>query len=94
MNRRWSFAGNWGGQQKVNNVHSQRQSLHLGLIPTGAVGFARSFYGPGTGGIFLDSTDCNGDEERFLDCEHSRSHDCSHFEDASVQCPFPGDTAC
>ena len=47
-----------------------------------------SHYGEGTGPILLDDVHCLGSESDLLVCEHNGigSHNCFHFEDASVEC--------
>ena len=38
--------------------------------------------------IWLDEMTCNGSEAKLIDCQHNGigSHDCSHNEDAGVNC--------
>ena len=45
-------------------------------------------YGPGTVDIFLDNVVCQGNELDLLMCSRSEigQNDCTHSEDASVQC--------
>ena len=45
-------------------------------------------YGQGQGPITLDEVDCRGDEGLLLNCSHLPigSHNCGHYEDASVYC--------
>ena len=59
----------------------------LGLPFAKEVRFA-AYYGEGGGRILLDEVNCKGDESHLLDCVHSRMnrHDCSHEEDAGVEC--------
>ncbi|XP_046696757.1 pancreatic secretory granule membrane major glycoprotein GP2-like isoform X2 [Silurus meridionalis] len=47
-----------------------------------------AFFGPGTGPIWLDNTDCTGNEHFLVDCRHSgfENHNCGHHEDAGVVC--------
>ena len=47
-----------------------------------------AYYGTGSGRILLDEVNCRGDESHILDCAHSgmNRHDCSHGEDAGVDC--------
>lgn len=43
---------------------------------------------PGVGPIFLDNVQCNGTEERLVDCKHSGLgvYKCTHLQDAGVSC--------
>lgn len=48
-------------------------------------------YGQGSGTIWMDEVDCQGGEASLLHCTHegwgpAYTADCSHSEDASVQC--------
>jgi len=58
----------------------------LGMTGGQAIGFSE--FGEGTGPILLDSVECNGDESSIDQCSHAgwETHDCSHYEDASVIC--------
>ena len=58
------------------------------------VGYQRgteAYFGRGTGDIWMDNLNCNGDEESILDCPYEGwgIHDCSHYEDAGVECEIP-----
>ena len=46
------------------------------------------YYGEGSGPILLDDVQCSGNETFIWECDHYgwNQHDCSHREDASVQC--------
>ena len=63
----------------------------LTSIFTGAGAFSRSFYGPGTGPVHVDSIHCTGSEESLLACTRKPFGDVStgcldHSNDASVLC--------
>ena len=45
-----------------------------------------SFFGAGSGPIFMDDISCLGTEARLVDCIHTTQHNCFHYEDASVIC--------
>ena len=64
-------------------------ALHFFSVPssTDATAVSLAFFGKGTGPILLDSVQCNGTEDRLIDCVHdSSTSDCLHTEDASVRC--------
>ena len=48
--------------------------------------------GPGTGLIFLDNVECQGDETNLDDCTHNGVgiHNCDHSRDAGVICSQQG----
>ena len=61
--------------------------LHLVHFHTDSTGLLTSSFGQGTGPIFLDNVACVGTENSLEDCTHDPSAtDCTHHEDAAVQC--------
>ena len=48
----------------------------------------RSYFGSGSGAIYLDSVVCNGSERTLQHCTANPIgiHDCDHSEDAGVRC--------
>ncbi|KAH3842061.1 hypothetical protein DPMN_115549 [Dreissena polymorpha] len=62
----------------------------LGLYQGSSYGQAYSgaHFGQGSGQIWLDTLECNGYESSISQCSHQSwgSHDCSHSEDAGVDC--------
>ena len=54
----------------------------------GATAYSYSYFGGGTGGIFLDNLYCFGSESRLVDCGHSGIgvHNCDHTDDAGARC--------
>ena len=58
---------------------------------TGAQALLFAAYGQGTGPILLDDVACTGTETRLIECQASpiTTHNCVHFEDASVRCQAP-----
>ena len=61
------------------------------LLCTGAQALSFAAYGQGTGPILLDDVACAGTEARLIECRASpiTTHNCVHFEDASVRCQPP-----
>ena len=60
------------------------------LLIIGAVHFSygSSYFGQGSGGIYLHNLACSGDELMLINCPNSGigAHSCSHSEDAGVVC--------
>ena len=65
--------------------------LFINTNAIGAQGVLFAAYGQGTGPIWLDNVQCSGTEARLVDCPANAigSHNCIHFEDASVRCQPP-----
>ena len=59
----------------------------------GGVAFTNSYYGEGSGPIWLDDVACHGDENQITYCgrNHFGHSNCRHSEDAGVKC---GTTMC
>ena len=59
----------------------------LSCIP-GATPYLYSFFGRGSGGIYLDRVSCSGNEQALINCSHRGIgvHSCTHSEDAGVMC--------
>ena len=52
-----------------------------------AVAYTDLRFGSGTGSIFVDNTDCVGDEPRLINCRYdTHTADCTHAEDAGLRC--------
>ena len=51
------------------------------------------FFGQGTGRIFMDELNCNGNETSIMDCPYNSwgRHNCYHTQDAGVECSSNGD---
>lgn len=58
----------------------------IDLLKTGARSSLQFDFG--TGPIYFDNVNCNGDEEFLFNCtaEQIGTHNCNHFEDAGVVC--------
>ncbi|MCY4388890.1 MAG: leucine-rich repeat domain-containing protein [Desulfurellaceae bacterium] len=78
-------AGQWG------TVCDDRFTNDTAGVACRQLGYTSgTFYqaGGGSGPIWLDSVECEGDEARLADCDHDGwgIHDCSHNEDVGVSC--------
>ena len=52
-----------------------------------AIAYSGAFFGTGSGPIVLDDVACTGSETALINCTYdATTSDCSHFEDAGVQC--------
>ena len=63
------------------------QLINNYVIP-GATAYSYSYFGGGTGGIYLDDMSCSGFEDRLIDCGHDGIgvHNCDHTDDAGARC--------
>ena len=54
----------------------------------------RAYYGQGSGQIWLDNLNCNGDESTIGECRHAGwgMHYCVHNEDAGLECAANGNS--
>ena len=82
------FADNWDMLMKVNNILISELSVYLEHNHTGSIAYSYSYFGEGTGGIFLDNVGCTGSEIALINCSHRGIgvHDCDHTDDAGVTC--------
>jgi len=53
-----------------------------------AVALKLAAFGRGSGEIVMNNVQCQGDEQKLVNCSHSPVHNCDHSEDASVSCKF------
>ena len=69
----------------LNDAQVVCSELGLGKA---VVAIPKAFYGQGSGQIWLDDVNCVGTEKTITSCSHNGlgSHNCSHTEDASVNC--------
>ena len=60
----------------------------MGFTSGAVAAFGGGVFGAGTGTIWLDEVACTGTEAHIADCGHQGwgVHDCSHSQDAGVQC--------
>ena len=79
-NNRWGTVcdDNWN----IQNAQVVCRQLGLG----GAI--TSTYYGRGTGKIWLDDVECTGNETSLGNCEHEGwgDHNCGHREDIGIQC--------
>ena len=61
--------------------------LWFTITHTGAIAYNLAQFGQGSGPIVMDNVGCEGSEAQLTDCPFdSDTSDCSHFEDAGVEC--------
>ena len=59
---------------------------------SGAVALSNSYFGGGYGPIWLSQVMCSGSERYLFSCNYNHDNDCTHFEDAGVQCIIESST--
>ena len=64
----------------------------LGYPSSGAVAIANAYFGSGYGPIWLNEVNCSGSEFNLFNCNLNFTHDCTHSEDAGVQCIIESST--
>ena len=70
-----------------NDPDAQVACKQLGFNTTGANVLNSAFYGSSSGPIFLDNVQCDGTEDRLVNCSHQREiSDCTHNDDAGIRC--------
>ena len=63
--------------------------LHLTfhILNADAIAYSGAWFGLGSGPIHLDDVRCTGSEAALVNCSYDPiTTDCSHYEDAGVQC--------
>ena len=81
------FNGLWGTvcddlfDQTDANVVCQELGYSGALAPS-------TYYGPGSGPVWLDNLACTGSEGTILNCSHAGvgTHNCAHSEDVGIIC--------
>lgn len=66
------------------------------FFSTAAQALSFAYFGAGTGSIWLDNVHCSGTETHLVNCTANPlgSHNCGHYEDASVRCAVAVPDAC
>ena len=60
------------------------------MVCIDAVAYRNAHFGQGTGPILVDNAACAGTETALIQCSHSSTHNCYHYEDAGVKCNLSG----
>ena len=65
-----------------------QSSTLIFIFHADVVALGRSYFGSGSGAIYLDSVVCNGSERTLQQCAANPNgvHNCDHSEDAGVKC--------
>ena len=81
------FNGLWGTvcDDAFNQVDADVVCRQLGYSSALA---PSTYYGPGSGPVWLDNVGCTGTESSILDCAHAGvgTHNCVHSEDVGIIC--------
>ena len=83
------FNGTWGTVCDDNwSITDARVVCRQLGFPDAIAAYWSTYFGRGTGQIWMDEVECRGNESSLFACGHAGwgRHDCSHIEDASVQC--------
>ena len=57
------------------------------FLSADAIAYYGAYFGQGSGPIHLDDVRCIGSESALIKCTYDpHTSDCSHYEDAGVQC--------
>ena len=76
----------YGGHFRWETPDAQVVCRQLGY--TGGEAMSNAAFGEGSGNIWLDNVECDGDETQLSECDHRGwgQGDCEHHEDAGVIC--------
>ena len=84
------YDGQWGtvcdDAWDINDANVVCRQLGFSQLATHA--WSGAYYGQSSGPIWIDDVACSGSESHIYDCRHRGwgNNDCTHSEDASVQC--------
>ena len=87
------FGGQWG---TICDDLWDMNDARVVCRQLGYLNAAKAFQGhvssQGSGRIWLDDVNCNGNEQNLSSCSHGGwgNHNCMHYEDAGVQCSSTG----
>ena len=75
--------------QHVVSLHLMNFNFRCNNLIAGAIPRFNAIYGPGKGPIWLPQLACTGDERSLFNCSYDplETLQCSHFNDAGVECP-------
>lgn len=87
-------SGTWGTVCDTGFTDTDAKVVcrQLGYSSSSAKAYIGAYYGQGSGTIWLDGVDCNGDELRLVSCDSKPLGvtACYHEDDAGVDCNSPG----